>query len=289
MSDLVHVPARAAQIVDFESARLDQLEAVVAEGIVGFVRAGLALTAIHDRGLYKLREDSEGKAFRSFEAYLNEHWNMSRQHGYRLMDAADVVVRLSPMGDSSALDNERKARALGPLRDDPEKAREVLDAVGPDATAAAITAEVKRVTTITETTTVDAETGEIKPAEDEPPRPSDASPAAEGASPQPVDERGGDPEVGVHAGEAPQEPPRSQPDKPARPQHRLDADARGAMVTAFVRIQNADEVWARATPEDRERLVAAADAIRPWIDRIAALSKKQAKPNLTAMNGGRSA
>jgi len=48
--------------------------------------------------------------YASFEAYGKQRWNWERAQLYRLIEAADVADRVSPMGDIPA--NERQARAL---------------------------------------------------------------------------------------------------------------------------------------------------------------------------------
>jgi hypothetical protein len=39
----------------------------------------------------------------SFEDYCEQRWGYSRQHGYRLVDAARVAINLSPIGDTTAI------------------------------------------------------------------------------------------------------------------------------------------------------------------------------------------
>ena len=57
----------------------------------------------------------------TFEEYCKERWGMNRAHAYRLIDAAEVVNNLSPIGDIPA--NESQARPLTALRDNPELQR----------------------------------------------------------------------------------------------------------------------------------------------------------------------
>ena len=92
-----------------ESKLLIELEAVVSEGKDSFVRVGMALAEIKAKRLY--RSD-----FETFEEYCRTRWGWSRQHCYRLIDAAEVVSGLSgcnPMGDTQTpAINERTAREL---------------------------------------------------------------------------------------------------------------------------------------------------------------------------------
>jgi N6-adenosine-specific RNA methylase IME4 len=93
------------QLTLVEIDRLAELEAVVERGLQTFVEVGLALAEIRDSRLYR---ESHG----TFEAYLDERWGMSRGHGYRLIDGAQVAELVSPIGDIA---NEAQARELVPL------------------------------------------------------------------------------------------------------------------------------------------------------------------------------
>jgi len=86
-----------------ERSRLLELEEIVEHGIASFVAVGNALMAIRDERLY-----IETRA--TFEVYLGERWQISRQHGYRMIDSARVVAALSPGGDAPT--SERHAREL---------------------------------------------------------------------------------------------------------------------------------------------------------------------------------
>jgi hypothetical protein len=93
------------QLTLVESVRLDELEAVVDAGLRTFVEVGLALSEIRDSRLYRQTHDT-------FEAYCRERFGFSRQHGYRLIDAARVAELVSPMGD---IPTERHVRELASL------------------------------------------------------------------------------------------------------------------------------------------------------------------------------
>jgi hypothetical protein len=58
-----------------------------------------------------------------FEAYCRERWGWTRQHANRTVAAADTARLLEPIGSIPA--SERVARELVPLRDEPERLREV--------------------------------------------------------------------------------------------------------------------------------------------------------------------
>jgi hypothetical protein len=87
------------------SRTLAELEAIikdVVDGLPKYQAMGLALEEIRSRKLYK-----EGK-YKSFGSYLEEHWKISRAHGYRLIAAAQVT-KMSPIGGKKP-GNEHQAR-----------------------------------------------------------------------------------------------------------------------------------------------------------------------------------
>jgi hypothetical protein len=108
--------------------RLVELELVVEQGLATFVDVGNALLEIRDSRLYRGSHDT-------FEDYLEGRWSMSRQRGYQLIDAA----RVSTMVDTT---NERQARELVPLLDQPDELRDAWqqtqERTGGQPTAAAV-------------------------------------------------------------------------------------------------------------------------------------------------------
>jgi len=93
------------------SRTLAELEAIikdVVDGLPKYQAMGLALEEIRSRKLYK-----EAK-YRSFGSYLEEHWKISRAHGYRLIAAARVA-KMSPIGGKKP-GNEHQARKRGSPR-----------------------------------------------------------------------------------------------------------------------------------------------------------------------------
>jgi site-specific DNA-methyltransferase (adenine-specific) len=95
-----------------EREELGQLEAVIQRGQQTFVEVGQALAAIRDRRGYR------HAGFTTFERYLQQRWGWSRQRGYQLMQAAEVVTDLAGTdGLSTRVDipTEGHARALVPL------------------------------------------------------------------------------------------------------------------------------------------------------------------------------
>jgi hypothetical protein len=103
----------------FASFDLEDCERWIEFGIGEFLNAGKALVQIHDRHLYR------EAGYTNFETYCTERWGFRRAHAYRLMDAAKIAIALSPNGDIPW--NEAQARALAPLKDDPEALQEAWD------------------------------------------------------------------------------------------------------------------------------------------------------------------
>lgn len=125
MSTLVN--AETGEIVE----TLEGCEAVIERGLGTFVEVGNALITIRDGRLYRQGHDT-------FESYCQERWGLSRKRAYDLTGAAEVVGALSPMGDTPKPVNERQARELAPLKDEPEKMADAMRAAGPDPTARSI-------------------------------------------------------------------------------------------------------------------------------------------------------
>ena len=82
-----------------ERASLCELEAIIDEGLKGFVSVGNSLKTILDAKLY--RETHE-----SFEAYLGERWRLGRSYAYKLMAGSEVASRVE------GITNEGQAREL---------------------------------------------------------------------------------------------------------------------------------------------------------------------------------
>lgn len=87
-----------------ESTALAEHEAVIERGIKTFYEVGTALADIRNRKLYRADHGT-------FEDYCQQRWQMSRSYAYRMIDAAEVVESVSPMGDI-APSSERQAREL---------------------------------------------------------------------------------------------------------------------------------------------------------------------------------
>lgn len=106
-----------------EELRLERLEARIDHGLKGDIAVGEALSEIKSKKLYKK------KRYRGFDAYCRERWDLSRNHAYRLIDAADAA-RVLPMGNTSGIPRERVLREVAPLvKSEPDVAREVWRAL----------------------------------------------------------------------------------------------------------------------------------------------------------------
>lgn len=126
--------------------RLAEAEEKIERGLKTFWDVGAALMQIRDERLY--RAD-----FATFEDYCQERWQMTRRRANQLVEAAQ-------MGTMVPIENERQARALAPVKEDPVEVREIYDeAKRRGNTTAAGLAEV--VAERKPPAGVDPETGEI--------------------------------------------------------------------------------------------------------------------------------
>ncbi len=85
--------------------RLTHLENIIAGNQSRFYEIGKALKEIRDSRLYKLT------LFDTFEAYARARWDIGRSQIYRLINAYNVIVNLSPIGDRLP-GNETQTRPL---------------------------------------------------------------------------------------------------------------------------------------------------------------------------------
>jgi hypothetical protein len=87
---------------------LQALEQIVERGKDAFIEMGKALAKIHERKLYK-------ETHKTWEAYLKERWNFSRQHAHRLLQAKKVAEMSPVVGDKPRTEREARKR-LGEKR-----------------------------------------------------------------------------------------------------------------------------------------------------------------------------
>jgi hypothetical protein len=96
----------------YEAEELARCEKIIDAGIRNFVEVGNALMRIRDLRLYR-------DTHQTFEAYLSDRWDLSRQYGYQLIASAQAAENVSAIGRHP--DNERQVRLLAQL--DPETQR----------------------------------------------------------------------------------------------------------------------------------------------------------------------
>lgn len=109
-----------------DDQRLAELEKTIARGKKTFVEVGLALAEIRDLRLYR-------REYSGFAEYCREKWGWTRQHAYRLIEAAPVAKC------HQLVTNEGAARELAKV--EPDQRAEVVQAIvdaGKPVTAAAI-------------------------------------------------------------------------------------------------------------------------------------------------------
>jgi hypothetical protein len=87
--------ARAEAIEQSQGPPLSELETRIERGLQTFIDVGLALLEIRDRRLYR------EAGFKSFDTYCRERWGWSRDRGYQLMQAAEVVQSMPTKGRHS--------------------------------------------------------------------------------------------------------------------------------------------------------------------------------------------
>lgn len=92
-----------------DRSNLRKLETTIAKGMETFFEVGLALKRIRDEQLYR----GEHK---TFEAYVQARWKLSRSRAYQLIESADVNQNVHHgRQNSPSLPNERAARELARL------------------------------------------------------------------------------------------------------------------------------------------------------------------------------
>lgn len=123
------------QLHDVEREELANCEAAIDTLRTAFWVAGQALRTVRAAKLYR-------ETHATFEEYVADRWDMSRAQAYRLMEAAPLAERLSPIGDTRL--NEAQVRELMPVADAHGKDaavtvyRTVAEADGVKVTAAVI-------------------------------------------------------------------------------------------------------------------------------------------------------
>ena len=98
-------PANELPLTVTEEDRYAELNAVVHRHKEACHELCMALQIIHDQRLYR-------KKYKSFKEYCKKELGFSRAHGYRLLDAAQVIAEMSPIGDIPKIKNVHQALAL---------------------------------------------------------------------------------------------------------------------------------------------------------------------------------
>lgn len=93
-----------------EANKLARNELIIRNGLATFYAVGGALLEIRDERQYRATHST-------FEEYCQERWNMKRAQAYRLIEASEVINRLSPIGDIIPT-NEAQTRELAKLPDE---------------------------------------------------------------------------------------------------------------------------------------------------------------------------
>lgn len=94
-------------------------EATIERGLGTFVEVGQALLAIREDRLYR-------DGYETFEAYCGQRWGFTSSRARQLVGAAETVTAVTSAGGSPPT-TEREARALNPLKNDPDKMASALD------------------------------------------------------------------------------------------------------------------------------------------------------------------
>jgi len=88
--------------------RLEDLEGIVRENLRAFFEVGKALMEIRGAQLYR-------EKYERFDDYCKEEWGLGKAHAYRLIESAQIVSNLSPIGDIPK--NENQIRPLTRIKD----------------------------------------------------------------------------------------------------------------------------------------------------------------------------
>jgi SAM-dependent methyltransferase len=118
-------------------------EKVIEQGLATFLEVGWALLRIRDGRKYR------AAGYATFEAYCRGRWDWSREHGRRLMRAAETAALMPPRGGIPEPTSEKQLRPLAPIRDDPEAMKtaweQAVDSAGGGQPTAAQVAEAVEV------------------------------------------------------------------------------------------------------------------------------------------------
>ena len=125
IADIVPVHDITEHLSPSEVRTLEHYEQIIAQGIKTFVQVGHALLTIREQRLYR-------ESYATFEDYCRQRWDLSRPYAYQLIEASQVVDRVSAIADIVPA-NEAQARPLVSLRAEQQAPvwREVVDTAPP--------------------------------------------------------------------------------------------------------------------------------------------------------------
>ena len=129
-------------VIAINTARLDELEAVIQKNIGAFYEVGRALMEIRDSGLYR---DVMGHA--TFEEYCKVRWDIARRTAYQFIDSVQVIDNVRNCAQTPV--NESQTRPLARLEPDQQRtawAKAVETAPEGKVTAAHVLKVVKELT-----------------------------------------------------------------------------------------------------------------------------------------------
>lgn len=156
MTEAEIVIPEAAEVPFVDSLSRDEARALTDEAKRDTQRLWMKLLELYEGGAHV------ALGYSSWGAYFKAEFDGSKTVAYRILDSGRVARALepqSPMGDSP-MPNERQARELTPLKDDPEAVRaawsEALEE-GPKPTATDVRRIVQRISVPVEQTTADCE------------------------------------------------------------------------------------------------------------------------------------
>lgn len=128
-TQVVHFPKPASMevarsLTKPEKEKLAKLEAVVERHVKSFFEVVEAMRTIKVEELWRADYDS-------WDDYVQRKWKMSRQHSYRLVDAAEIIVDIQTVtqGDTKAVrlpTNERAYREIKELTDKAMEPEQVI-------------------------------------------------------------------------------------------------------------------------------------------------------------------
>jgi hypothetical protein len=101
-------------VIESELEALEKLEKAVKAGLEDAMKAYGALKEIRDRDLYTQR------GHKSFNAYLDSEWGMSKRSAYRMITAFETRERLNPLDlpvENQSIKTESQLRILSGVED----------------------------------------------------------------------------------------------------------------------------------------------------------------------------